>query len=307
MDDKDIINALQETKGDIKKAADLVSAKRTVSGSDLGEGDRPLKQKKSVSFSPQKVKEIEIPIDCRREEWTEGVFIAEGSSAKVFKVKRKNESADDNTYAIKINPFKRGAPIDGKDLFKNEVLFSLKAAELKVGPKIYDYGLCLEKDGSGFYYIVQELLGDPLEKFVRRGETPKIFPARLFVDILEKVYTLEKNGIRHNDLGTKNIIKNPDRIYIIDYGSAEETKKEKKDPNLYINELWYLAGRLGHGSPPDQIPFFDMTRKKERAGLRQRNLIMTPEDKEFYYEIERNFFQRHWPELYDHTFYPDLT
>lgn len=284
MSEQDIVDALEATEGDIEKAADLVSAKRTVSLTDFEDRDRDLKKGKVVSFSAQNITEIEIPKDCQREKWTKGVFLAEGDNATVFKVKRKNQPADDKTYALKINPFQEGE----MDVFEREVFFSLKAAKLEVGPKIYDYRLCLEKDGPDFYYIVQELLGDPLEP--ENEPDPKDFPAQLFVDILEKVYTLETNGISHNDLHAGNVVKNlaKERIYIIDYGLAEETEKEKKDPGLYIKALSALALDLGHGSPPRQIPF----------GIKENDFRMPRKEKKFYRKIETDFFKKHWPELY---------
>ena len=284
MSKREIVDALEATEGDIEKAADLVSAKRTVSLTDFEDRDRDLKKGKFVSFSSQNITEIEIPKDCQREKWTKGVYLAEGGNAKVFKVKRKNEPADDKTYALKINPVQE----DEMDVFEREVFFSLKAASLEVGPKIYDYGLCLEEDGSDFYYIVQELLGDPLEP--ENDPDPKDFPAQLFVDILEKVYTLETNGISHNDLHAGNVVKNlaKDKIYIIDYGLAEETEKEKKDPGLYIKALSELAPELGHGWPPRQIPF----------AIKENDFRMPKKDKKFYRKIETDFFKRHWPELY---------
>ena len=284
MSGQDIVEALNATEGDIEKAADLVSAKRTVSLSNFEDRDRPLKVRKFVSFLSQNVTEFDIPKDCQRKKWTEGFKFAEGGKAEVFKVKKRNESADDKTYALKINPFEEGE----EEVFETEVFFSLKAAELRVGPKIYDYGLCIEEDGSDFYYIVQELLGDSLGKKIY--PKPKDFPAHLFVKILEKVYTLETNGIKHNDLHTGNIVENlaKDRIYIIDYGLAEETKKEKKDPDLYIKALRELAVELGHGSPPRQIPF----------DIKEDDSRTLKEDREFYGEIERDFFKKYWPELY---------
>lgn len=276
MSEREIIDALKATKGDTEKAADLVLAKRTVSLSDFEDSDRVLKLQRSVKFSPKNATEIEK--ECQREKWTKGVKFARGGNAEVLKVKKKSESADDKTYALKINPFEEGE----EELFESEVFFSLKAAELEVGPKIYDYGLCIEEeDGSGFYYIVQELLGDPLDQDT--DPDPKDFPAQLFVDILEKVYTLETNGIRHNDIHAGNVVKNlaKDKIYIIDYGLAEGTRKEKKDPDLYLQVLRDLTLELGRNWAPGQIPF-----------------DIKKHDREFYGKIETDFFQQHWPELY---------
>jgi len=118
---------------------------------------------------------------------------------------------------------------------------------------------------------------------------PRDFPAELFVDILEKVYTLETNGIRHNDLHAGNVVKNlaKDRIYLIDYGFAEETSKETQEPRLYLKVLFELAPDFGHGSPPRQIPF----------GIKKYDSKIIKEDRTFYVEIETDFFKRHWPEL----------
>ena len=130
-----------------------------------------------------------------------------------------------------------------------------KAAQLGVGPKVFDGYEC--KSGKNIYFItVMEYLdGETYIKFFQKHKDNKEVIDQLVNDIQVKVQKLNSNYILHKDVHGENIIviKKGDKYtpVIIDYGNAVyardtnlPTTEDPKDPTKTVDTNAALIDKL---------------------------------------------------------------
>ena len=109
-----------------------------------------------------------------------------------------------------------------------------KAAELDIGPKIYDVFVTLNEAGYAQIVKVQELIhGSSWENMQWKSDAQK----KKAVAILEKkIVKMNKNGILHHDLHTGNVMVTKDDVYIVDFDRANFSSEEESGQLISFNQ-----------------------------------------------------------------------
>ena len=109
-----------------------------------------------------------------------------------------------------------------------------KAAELNIGPKIYDLFVTLNDAGYAQIVKVQELIhGSSWENMQWKSDAQK----KMAVAILEKkIIKMNKHGILHHDLHSGNVMVTKDDVFIVDYDRANFTTDEESGQLISFNQ-----------------------------------------------------------------------
>ncbi|CAH6418692.1 Hypothetical protein POVN_LOCUS411 [uncultured virus] len=103
----------------------------------------------------------------------------------------------------------------GKKVVENEIKIARLAGELGVGPKIYDATFC-QGEGVTTAYIVMQRLSGPQLTQVYPYTADQLMAA---MDLYYAFY--QQTGYLQNDLTSRNVVYDGDRLYILDYGRAD--------------------------------------------------------------------------------------
>jgi tRNA A-37 threonylcarbamoyl transferase component Bud32 len=147
--------------------------------------------------------------------------IGKGQKGTVYLTNKKN-------VVVKI--------IDKSNYQKNEYLYSKKAGELRIGPKIYKK---IKKDDKIFIYMqkVDIILKDWLLK-KHSEETYN----EAYIKIVKLLKKLHKNNIIHGDIQMGNIAKIKNRWVLIDYGDSHKASNSQfsiKDIKSFLYKPLY--------------------------------------------------------------------
>lgn len=203
----------------------------------------PVKDKKDASPSKKAISPVKEPeikddvlelgnnkiilnncLDTELKDWIPIKFLGSGFNGSVYEVCK----AKDCNYVLKIL-----YPRPGPRKPNSEAEISRKAADLGIGPKVYDSGEC-----DGFQYIIMQKLDRALDQIYP-------FDCSNFVKAIELYQKLYEEGIVHNDLKANNVmVDNKGKIYIVDYGNAKIIPKPQKSMQEFgdgFRETWPSA------------------------------------------------------------------
>lgn len=128
--------------------------------------------------------------------------IGKGSFGKSYAIIYNNTPA-----IVKILKFPGYLRMEG---FKWECIINERAANIGVGPEILDKKICMGKKGPESGVLIMSRC-TPLSKDITTEEC---------LELYNLIDCLHQNGISHRDIGLRNIMKNGNRLVIIDYGLA---------------------------------------------------------------------------------------
>lgn len=166
---------------------------------------------------------IKLPYECITndlgKEYHVNDIIGSGNQGSVYNMCKKY----DCSFALKTDISYTGKPsFEGK--------YSKVAGELNIGPKVYKYEFCQDKNEKGELKHVNWIL---MEKI--RGKTlSKMYPynPKFITQVLDKYYKLMKNGIYQRDLKGDNIMIDNEKVYIIDYGISTDRTSGKDQRHI---------------------------------------------------------------------------
>ena len=169
-----------------------------------------------------------------------GKFIGRGAFGVMMKVPRpsclpkipKNVKEVAMKFESLQTPYDRfQAPKQVAEAFK----ISQKAAEIGIGPKIYDTFITLDENGQASIVKVFELVdGESWESFIWDSEKEK---RKAVQQLKEKIILMNKEGILHHDLHIGNVMvtKSGD-VIIVDFDRANFVETEELDRLRWFNQ-----------------------------------------------------------------------
>ena len=213
-------------------------------------------------------------------------IIGEGASGRVYKACKINDCnyvvkfMRDPPFSKKVVPTKSQMRCSTKEdcptahlcidaLCQHEGKYAKIAGDIEIGPKVYDYGYCIDSRGP-VYYIIMEYVGGVtlLDKFP--------WKSKYLTKALDAYYELaEKTGILQNDLNVENVIITPQNgIKIIDYGIATLLPSDVDDKHKLIMESikrtieWFiLTFTAEYMFDEEKYPWVNMNRSERRQHL----------------------------------------
>ncbi len=106
-----------------------------------------------------------------------------------------------------------------------------------------------------FYFVMDHIVGEPLDVFMGRGQVPVPETLRLFAQICEAVNAAHLRGVIHRDLKPGNIrIDSGGKPYVLDFGLAKFTTARDMDPTH--EESMTMPGQFVGSLPwasPEQV------------------------------------------------------
>jgi predicted Ser/Thr protein kinase len=166
-------------------------------------------------------------------------LIGEGNFGKVYST-CKLKNCD---YVLKVDEFsiKMFKAKENKDGIMGKV-----AGEFGVGPEVYDYGECKNKDGNYVSWTLMErIYGNML------SDTYPYNPNQVVKAIYKYYRLLRVTGIAQSDLKGQNIMVTKNgKVYIVDYGIALKVNYTKEDIRRHMssNMIPYLIYSLTKGN-----------------------------------------------------------
>ena len=118
----------------------------------------------------------------------------------------------DNKHFIKI------FNMEDKNKANNEYSVHTKAYSLVPCPKIIDY----YTENNQIIFIMELLDGCSLYELY--GDNPKNIPSKIWKEIHNIIFKLYYHDIHYHDITSYNFMLVKDKVYIIDFGDAEENK-----------------------------------------------------------------------------------
>ena len=168
-----------------------------------------------------------------------------------------NVASLDNSVVVKWN-------IDKMD--KNEMIREMRiqniASSIGVAPRILDY----YEDDDYFYFFMENLvekgyysLYDLYIDYDSKGEEVLYIPDYILEKVAKTIVKLNKIGIPHNDLHSKNVFYNPKRkhILLIDFGESYYFKSGKEASEMefysYNNSQNFPLNTIRKYNNPDEV------------------------------------------------------
>lgn len=136
---------------------------------------------------------------------------------------------DNKQYALKeqsillnmFNPIKK----EQIDRIKNEIILSKKMGDKNIGPKIYDYYICVENNTTKVLILMEYMNGGTLKSWHEKNQ----FTKKHEEEIESKIKKLHNEGIIHNDLHLDNIfVKETNgkvEFFIGDFGFGQTSER----------------------------------------------------------------------------------
>uniref|UniRef100_A0A8C5IKX7 Serine/threonine-protein kinase VRK1 n=1 Tax=Junco hyemalis TaxID=40217 RepID=A0A8C5IKX7_JUNHY len=196
-------------------------------------------KKKTAGKAPSKTKLAElfslgeVLADTAKKEWKLGVPVGEGGFGRLYlaDVNSSKSVGSDAPYVAKVEPSESGPLFTELRFYMraakpNEIQKWTKSHKLKyLGvPRYWGSGLH-ERDGNSYRFMIMDRFGRDLQKMYE--ENAKQFPHKTVLqlglrvlDILEYVHEHE---YVHADIKASNLLlsyKNPNQVYLVDYGLA---------------------------------------------------------------------------------------
>lgn len=204
----------------------------------------PAKRKLAEEFLPG-----EVLTDGAKKQWKLGVPVGQGGFGRLYLADENSSKVvrHDAPYVVKVEPSDNGPLFTELKFYMraakpDEIQKWISANKLKyLGvPKYWGSGLH-EKNGSRYRFMVMDRFGKDLQKIYE--ENRKVFShstvLQLGLRLLDILEYIHEHEYVHGDIKASNLLlhyKNPDQVYLVDYGLAyrycpEGVHKEyKEDP-----------------------------------------------------------------------------
>jgi predicted Ser/Thr protein kinase len=157
--------------------------------------------------------------------------LGQGMFGKVLNVKRdpclKHLPADLSRVGLKIEALKQEWRAEQEPARLAEVTeIAKKAADLGIGPALYDVFVATNKGGGVDIIKTIEIVNGTTWASTE-WESPKQ-KAKALADLDKAIHTMNKAGIIHHDLHSENVmVSKTGKIYIIDYDMAKYVQEEE--------------------------------------------------------------------------------
>jgi predicted Ser/Thr protein kinase len=157
--------------------------------------------------------------------------LGQGMFGKVLNVKRdpclKHLPADLSRVGLKIEALKQEWRAEQEPSRLAEVTeIAKKAADLGIGPALYDVFVTTNKDGGVEIIKTIEIVNGTTWASTEWESSKQ--KAKALADLDKAIHTMNKAGIIHHDLHSENVmVSKKGRVYIIDYDMAKYVQDEE--------------------------------------------------------------------------------
>ncbi|XP_007936207.1 serine/threonine-protein kinase VRK2 [Orycteropus afer afer] len=177
---------------------------------------------------PVPLPEGKILVDVEGKQWMLGKMIGSGGFGLIYLAFPTNKPDEDARYVIKVEYQENGPLFSELKFYQRaakkyyiERWVALKQLDYLGIPLFYGSGLTTFK-GRSYRFMVMERLGIDLQKISdQNGTFKKSTVLQLGIRMLDVLEYIHENEYIHGDIKAANLLlgyKNPDRVYLADYG-----------------------------------------------------------------------------------------
>jgi serine/threonine protein kinase len=162
------------------------------------------------------------------------VFLVKDSNENIIAVKRSHEESVDKATGKRLRPY--------SDYYREMEIGKRLDGQVKNAVQPFGYYEIYSDGGQTVHYLAMNLVpGQTIEN------TTRLLPSQSWIDFLDVILNIDKQGVRHRDPNATNIKTDGEQLYVTDWGASktfeEMAKYRKKNTfdNFVVPYTKYLS------------------------------------------------------------------